>query len=137
MRVLLDNDIVLDYTLLRPPAAAEAKSVFDALAHGEFAAYVAPITLNNVFYVLRKQGKPAAFQAVEKLLKILDVCTADKSVMQNALSLNFTDYEDAVQHACAELENLDLIVTRNLSDYKNATLPVYSPAGFLNLLNTP
>jgi hypothetical protein len=57
--------------------------------------------------------------------------------MQNALLLNFNDYEDAVQHTCAEAENLDAIVTRNISDYKNATLPVYSPTEFLSLLNTP
>jgi hypothetical protein len=44
--------------------------------------------------------------------------------------------QDFVQHACAEAENLDAIVTRNLSDYKNARLPVYSPAEFLSQLKT-
>lgn len=137
MQVLLDNDVVLDYLLKRPPSATEAKGIFDNLAKNKFEAYVAPITFNNVFYVIRKaQDKNAAFQAVERLLKILEVCAANKVVMQNALLLNFTDYEDAVQHACAEAENLDEIVTRNLSDYKNAAIPVYSPTDFLNLLTT-
>lgn len=137
MRVLLDNDVVLDYILKRPPSAAEAKGIFDCLAKTEFEAYVAPITFNNVFYVIRKaQSKTAAFQAVEKLIKILEVCVANKNVMQNALFSNFIDYEDAAQHACAEAENLDAIVTRNLSDYKNATIPVYSPPDFLDLLKT-
>lgn len=138
MRVLLDNDVVLDFVLQRPPASAEAKEIFDSLAQKEFDAFVASITFNNVFYVTRKEkGRDIAFQTVEKLLKMVEVCAANKSVLENAFLLKFNDYEDAIQHACAEAESLDAIVTRNLSDYKNATIPVYSPTDFLNLLNTP
>ncbi len=138
MRVLLDSDVALDYILIRPPAAAEAKEIFERLKQNEFEAFIAPITVINAFYIVRKEkGKSDAFQAVEDLLTAAQICATNKKVMQDALSLSFTGYEDAVQHACAERENLDLIVTRNLSDYKNATLPVYSPADFLNLLNTP
>jgi hypothetical protein len=51
--------------------------------------------------------------------------------MHAALSLSFSDYEDAVQHASATASGLDAIVTRNLTDYKGATLPVFSPANSL------
>ncbi len=30
-----------------------------------------------------------------------------------------------------------IIVTRNVADYKNATLPVFSPIDFLNHLESP
>ena len=137
MRVLFDNDVVLGYVLQRSPFNIEANELFMRLGRNEFAAYIAAITPINVFYVVRKEkNKTVAFQAVADSLSSFHICLANKKVLQNALLLNFSDYEDAVQHACAEAENLDAIVTRNLSDYKNATLPVYSPQDFLNLLKT-
>lgn len=138
MRALIDNDVTLDHFLQRPPFATEAKEIFERMARKQFEGYLASITFNNIFYIVRKaRGRDIAFQTVEKLLKIVNVCAATKSILENAAALDFKDYEDAIQHACAEAENLDVIVTRNLSDYKNATIPVYSPADFLNLLKTP
>lgn len=138
MRILLDTDITLDYIQQRTPFEAEANLVFASLVRREFVGYLAPITINNAFYFARKSGGIAnAKIAVEDLLKIVEICSINKSTFENALLLNISDYEDAIQHVCAQNENLDAIVTRNISDYKNATLPVYSPTEFLNLLNTP
>lgn len=137
MRVLLDNDVTLDYILKRSPFAVEARAIFERLKGNEIEVFVAPITPVNVFYITRKEkGKDAAFQAVEDLLLAVKISKINKNLMRNALKLNFTDYEDAVQHACAEAENLDAIISRDLSDYKNATLPVYSPTEFLKMLKT-
>jgi len=58
----------------------------------------------------------------------------DWTVMDDALRLSFANYEDAVQHASAAASNLDAIVTRNLGDYRNASLPVFARADFLNHL---
>jgi hypothetical protein len=57
-------------------------------------------------------------------------------VRDEAYKLAFADYEDAVQHASAVANGLDTIVTRDLNDYKNATLPVFSPTDFLNKLKS-
>lgn len=135
--VLLDTGVTLDYIQQRSPFEVQANKIFDFLKDDVFVAYPAPITLINAFYFSRKtHGIINAKLAVEDLLKITEVCSVSKNILQNALSLKIADYEDAVQHACAEAESLDAIVTRNLADYKNATLPVYSPQDFLNLLST-
>ena len=135
MRVLLDNDVVLDFILKRAPFDVEAKAIFDSAGRGEIKIYISTITSINAFYTTRKEkGKDIAFKAVEGLLKIVEVCRTDKSILQNAFSNNFTDYEDAVQHECAVAENLDAIVTRNAKDYKNASIKVYSPDEFLQIL---
>lgn len=135
MRVLLDNDVTLDFILKRPPFNIEAKEIFDCAGRGEIEIFVSAITPINAFYTTRKEkGKDIAFKAIEGLLKIVEVCRTDKSVLQNAFSLNFTDYEDAVQCAAAMAENLDAIVTRNTKDYKNSSVKVYSPGEFLQVL---
>ncbi len=110
MRVQLDNDIVLDFILKRPPFNVEAKEIFDRAGRGEIEIFVSAITPINAFYTTRKEkGKDIAFHAVEGLVKIVEVCRTDKKVLQNPFSLNFTDYEDAVQCASAMAENLDAI----------------------------
>jgi len=137
MRVLLDNDVVLDFILTRQPFFAEADEIFVRLQNKEFKAYISTITPINAFYTTRKEkGKDVAFKAVEGLLKLVEVCRTNKSVLQNAFTLSFTDFEDAVQCASALAENLDAIVTRNTKDYKNSSVKVYSPGEFLQYLQT-
>ncbi len=135
MRVLLDNDVVLDFILKRPPFNVEAKAIFDCAGREEIKIYISTITPINAFYTTRKEkGKDIAFKAVEGLLKLVAVCRTNKSVLQNAFTLNFTDFEDAVQCASALAENLDAIVTRNTKDYKNSPVKVYSPGKFLQII---
>lgn len=41
-----------------------------------------------------------------------------------------------MQCAAAVAEGLDAIVTRNVKDFANSPLPVYSPAEFVELIQT-
>lgn len=137
MRVLLDTDVVLDVIMAREPFVLEAAELLDLSEQGAFEAYVSAITPLNIFYVARKARTKANLrQAVHELLQTVRVCTIDESVLANAFTLSFADYEDAVQHCCATASNLEGIVTRNLKDYKNATLPVFSPTDFLKKLKS-
>ncbi len=137
MKILLDNDVVLDYVLERQSFYVPAKEIFILNAKNDITVYVSGITPVNVFYTGRKlKGKDFTFKAVRRLLLLVEVCRMDKQVLQNAFSLNFTDYEDAVQCASALVENLDAIVTRNTTDYKNSPVKVYSPTEFLQFLQT-
>jgi predicted nucleic acid-binding protein len=135
MRVLLDTDVILDYLLEREPFAQTACELLELNAQGIFDGYISGITPINVFYIARKiieRGKLK--QVLNDLLVAVRVCPITHAVLSQALTLPFNDYEDAVQHASATASHLDAIVTRNLDDYKNATLPVFSPTDFLNPL---
>lgn len=135
MRVLLDTNVVLDFVLARQPFFIEADEIFIRLRNNDFEAFVSAITPINVFYTTRKEiDKATAFIAIEELLKLVQIAESNNQIYQNALSLNFNDYEDAVQHECAASENLDSIVTRNTKDYKNSSVKIYSPTEFLQIL---
>jgi predicted nucleic acid-binding protein len=137
MRVLLDTNVVLDFILKRAPFDIEAKEIFAFAARRKITVFVSPITPINAFYTTRKEkGKDVAFQVVEDFLKLVEIAETGKQVLQNAFALNFNDYEDAVQHECAVAENLDAIVTRNVKDYQNASVKIYSPREFLQFLQT-
>ena len=74
--------------------------------------------------------------SIRHLLQVAKVCPVDDSILNAALDLPFADYEDAVQHCCATAEGLEGIVTRNIRDYKNATLPVFTPSEFIQHLKS-
>lgn len=138
MRVLLDTDVVLDVMLARIPFAQAARQILDLSEQGRFEAYICAITPLNIFYIARKAHSVAALrQAIQELLQTVRVCPIDYSILTSAFALPFTDYEDAVQCASAMASQMDAIVTRNLSDYKNAPMRVFAPADFLNHLNPP
>ena len=137
MRVLLDTDVVLDFVLEREPFAGAAGELFRLAAQDAYNGYVSGITPVNVFYLGRKvKGAASVLQVLRNLLAVMRVCPVNQHVLNDAFALPFSDYEDAVQHACAAASGLDAIVTRNLEDYKNATLPVFSPTDFLSHLKT-
>lgn len=135
MRVLLDTDVVLDFVLEREPFAEGARKLFELIAPKAFDGYVSGITPVNIFYLGRKvKGAGATKRAISDLLAAVRVCPVDQNVLSEALASPVADYEDAVQHAAAEAGQLDAIVTRHVSDYKNAALPVFTPADFLDHL---
>jgi predicted nucleic acid-binding protein len=132
MRVLLDSNIVFDFLLERQPFFQVARELMLRNSKGEFEGFISSITPVNLFYHGRKiVGAAKIRQGIDDLLKVVRVCPITYASLVQALALPFADYEDAVQHASAAESGLEAIVTRNLGDYKNATLPVFSPIDFL------
>ena len=68
------------------------------------------------------------------MLLLFDIAPVTHQVLSSALSLPFRDYEDAVLHEAARLADVDGIVTRDRTDYAQATLPMYTPDELLLLL---
>ncbi len=137
IRALLDTDVILDLVLARDPFVDAAAELWLAHEQRRFAAYVAPITPINVFYIVRKiKGAAVAREAVDILVTTLHVCAIDQQVLRSALTVPMTDYEDTVQVATAISHQLDAIVTRNTSDYTNAAIQIFSPVDFLKQLPT-
>ncbi len=132
MRVLLDTNVALDYLLRRPPFFAEARTIWLAARSGAFEPYVSGITPVNVFYVARKvHGAQIAARIVGLLARTVHVSPIDDAVIQAALVSPLRDFEDAVQVASAVAAGLDLIVTRDVNDFRGATLPVFTPGAFI------
>ena len=48
-------------------------------------------------------------------------------VLEQALVLNFEDFEDAVQYVCAVAHDVDAIVIRDASGFVSAEIPVVLP----------
>ena len=67
-----------------------------------------------------------ARQGVTDILLIMEISNVDRSKLEAALISDLKDFEDALQIACASLDRLDAIVTRNMNDFRGANLPIFS-----------
>jgi predicted nucleic acid-binding protein len=68
-----------------------------------------------------------AQDAITQVLSDLNICAIDLEILKQALALNFEDFEDAVQYACAMMHGVDAIVTRDASRFMNAENPIVLP----------
>lgn len=135
MNVLIDTNIVLDVLLKREPWLADSKQVWQACDDARMTGYLVASTLTDIFYIARKIiGRAAAVEAVELCLATFATCPVDRTVLEQALLLQGTDFEDNVQIAAATLSGLDAIVTRDPADFTNASLIVLRPAALLDQL---
>ncbi len=136
MRVLFDTNIVLDVLLKRDPFVAEASALWAANDADEMVGYVSSITLTNIFYIARRHaGLELAKEAVRTCLETFEICTVDRQVLERAQELSGNDFEDNVQIASAELANLDGIVARDQTGFRESSLPIFTPSELLQELN--
>ena len=75
-----------------------------------------------------------ARRALETILRIFDVASVTREILEGALSLDFGDYEDAVVHEAARSVGAEGIVTRNVLDFHRASVPIYSPEELVGVL---
>ncbi len=132
MRVLFDTNIILDCLLEREPFVRDAEALFEAIESQGIEGYVTATTLTDIFYIVRKQkGAQMAKQAVSELLAAMKICPVNRRILEVAISSPLSDFEDAVQLACATALNLDSIVTRDIQDFAGATLQILSAGELL------
>jgi len=136
LRILVDTNIVLDFLLEREPFRQDAELLFEAIASGRITAYVTATTLTNIFYIARRltQSIDRARQLVAITLAVMEVCPVDRATLEIALTLSLSDFEDAVQIACAIARNLEAIVTRDQQGFSNSSLPVLTTSQVLERL---
>ena len=85
----------------------------------------------------RQAGIPAAFTAIDRVFAAFGLFTVDVPLLQQARALPGNDFEDNVQIACATNAQMDLIITRNLADFRSSPIPVIEPSQVAAYLATP
>ena len=136
MKVLLDTNVLLDVYLRREPFFDASSQVVALAEQGEIEGWIAGTTVTTIFYLLAKAlSDEKAKQNVHNLLKLFNISSVNRVVLEDALDNGFKDYEDGVLYQSALHTNLDVIVTRNQKDFFKSELHVYSPSEFLNALD--
>lgn len=126
MKALIDTDVLLDVALAREPHSQSSAAVLRWAEAGGSAA-VAWHSLTNCAYLLKRGGRPF----LERLLRLVEVAPVGSADARRALELPMTDIDDAFQAAAALAWEADVIVTRNLTDFRRSPVRALSPAAFI------
>lgn len=131
-KVFVDTDVVLDLLAARIPHFHFSAVLFTFAEMKKLELYTTPLILANTFYILRKQlGNDSAKNALRKLRILLHVIDSTESVIDKALNSDFSDFEDAIQYYTALEYQIPVILTRNIRDYKKASVIVQTPESYL------
>lgn len=136
MKVLIDTNIMIDALTNRDGRSGFSATVIDLCAKQVIDGYVALHSISNMYYILRKQYSDAERRTILKRYnEILKVAEVGNDVVDTAINNTaISDYEDALQYACAETVGADYIVTRNIKDYEKADIKAISPEELLKLM---
>ena len=136
MRVLFYTNVLLDALLAREPFVADAAFLLETVESGQVEGFMSATTVTDVHYLVRRQTKSAevAIAAVTQLLGLMEICAVDRGVLEQAIALGLTDFEDAVQVASAIKLGLKAIVTRDLDGFTGSPIRVLSPKDMRNRL---
>jgi predicted nucleic acid-binding protein len=95
--------------------------------------YVSSLSFANIDYVLRSQYSTVhSRQIIAKFKTLVHVLAVDNKTIDLAIASDFNDFEDAIQYACAIENNLTTLITRNIKDYKKATIKIVTPETFVS-----
>ncbi|MGC1307949.1 MAG: PIN domain-containing protein [Phormidesmis sp.] len=136
MRVLFDTNVLLDALLARESFVSDATFLLEAVELGQIKGFMSATTVTDVHYLVGRQTKSAdaAVSAVTRLLALMEVCPVNREVLEQAVALKLSDFEDAVQVACAIASGLDLITTRDAIGFKGSPISVIEPIELKHIL---
>jgi len=135
-RLLLDTNIILDIALKREPHFELSSKIFELIDKKRIIGYITASTVTDIYYISRKEkGNEIAIEFISNLIEIVDVIGVDKSIIIKALKSNIKDFEDAVQVSAAENYEIEIIVTRNKSDFLNSGLEILTPKELIDNQN--
>ena len=133
--IFIDSDILLDVFLNRYPYYESSADVLLLSDDSSYTCSTSVHALLNVHYIARKVfGEKNARKAIKSLTEKLLITTEDINIVDKALESNFADFEDGVQYYAAISAEADVIITRNIKDYKQSTIPVLTAEQFLRTL---
>jgi predicted nucleic acid-binding protein len=138
MKILIDTNVALDVLLKRQSFLASGIQVLGLSKLG-IRLFLSASAITDIYYIITRtlKNKQIAMSLLKNLLATIDVAAVTGNEIRQAVSLDWGDFEDAVQYAVGESIAVDYIVTRNKADFASASLPVVSPDELLSLLISP
>ncbi len=134
-KLFIDTNIVIDLLSRREPFYEEAANLFSLADRKIIELGISSLTIANTSYtLLRQTNSKSAKEILRKLRLIINILPLDDKIIGLALNDDsFSDFEDGLQYFTALENNQDLIITRNLKDFKSSILPVMTARQFLEM----
>lgn len=136
-RIFVDTNIVIDLLSRREPFFEEAATLFSQADKKVIELTVSSLTIANTSYaLLRQMDSNKAKTILRKLRLIVKVLPLDDKIIGLALNDDtFSDFEDGLQYFTAIENRQELIITRNLKDFKSSRLTTMTARQFIETID--
>ena len=133
-KIFVDTNIVLDLLANREEFIVEAQQIFTLSDKKKVKLYISSLSIANTYYILSQQLKLTdAKQILRKFKLLVNVLPMDDKIIDLSLDSDFKDFEDAIQYHTAIENNINIIITRNLKDFKTSKIPVFTAKDYLKI----
>ena len=137
MNILFDTNVILDVMLDRTPFSETASQLLSLVEQGEISGIICATTVTTIHYLSTKiLGKNESQNQIKNLITLFGIASVNRTVIEDALNSQFSDFEDAVIYQAANHSGAEAIVTRDPKGFKQSKLPVYSPIDLLKILQS-
>jgi len=135
MVLMIDTNVLLDVICHRDEFFYASNKVLELCKNQSCAGIIVAHSITNMMYILRKVYSDEQRRTILlALIDIFEVAALDKKKVVSALHRNdFSDFEDCLQDECAASLEADLIITRNVVDFKHSGVKAVTPEEFISL----
>jgi predicted nucleic acid-binding protein len=136
--IFIDTDVIIDFLIDREPHSREAAIIFTLIEQKKLKGYVSSLTFSNLYYALRKiESHNKVIAKLDSISRLLTILKVDQQIIKLAIASEFPDFEDSIQYNCAlDYKKIDVLITRNIKDYKGSQIPVMTPAVYLKMVSS-
>jgi len=134
-RLFLDTNVMLDLLGEREPFYDSIARIATLADKGEVKLTVSTLSYSIVFYLLSKfEDSKIVKEKLHKFKIISETSDLTDKIIEKGLSSSFADFEDALQYHCALKADCNILITRNVKDFKESEMPVMTAAEYLKSL---
>lgn len=133
MKAFVDTNVIIDLLSRRVPFYIESQQLFSLADTEQIDLIVSSLSIVNTHYVLNDVMKLRNARSILRKFRVLVESQElnDKIIELSLNDDNFKDFEDGIQYYTALESKADIIITRNLKDFKHAKIPVMGPKDYL------
>lgn len=134
-RIFVDTNVLIDLLSRREPFYDEAATLFSLADEKQIELSISALTIANTSYTLLRQMESSKVKSIlRKIELIVRILPLDDKIIGLALNdESFSDFEDALQYFTAIENKQELIITRNLRDFKKSKLPMMTAQQFIEI----
>jgi predicted nucleic acid-binding protein len=131
-KVVIDINILMDF-LFKRVGHEKAAEIFNICTKGKIKGYVCAHEITTLYYFLNKavRNKSKIKKTIAEIMNIFEIIEVNALLLNEALSSEINDYEDAVIEVSARTKGAEFIVTRNIKDFKKSIVNAIIPEELL------
>ena len=134
--VFIDTNILMDIFADHRPLLANSLRIYTLGIERKIKLFTTSNTITTLHYLLKKIiSEEKTRMALEEVVKNIFIIQIDNEIIKKSLKSFHKNFEYAIQiNAAQSINTMNYIVTRDLKEFKNPEIKVFTPDEFLNTL---